>query len=68
MARAINVPVPVLSHQIVTQWYRAPEVLLGIERYSYPVDLWSVGCILAEMVNRKALFPGIPLNIIHTYR
>jgi len=42
----------------VTLWYRAPEILLGSRHYSTPVDVWSVGCIFAEMVNQRALFPG----------
>jgi serine/threonine protein kinase len=42
----------------VTLWYRAPEILLGARQYSTPVDVWSVGCIFAEMVNQKPLFPG----------
>lgn len=42
----------------MTLWYRAPEILLGARHYSTPVDVWSVGCIFAEMVNQKALFPG----------
>lgn len=44
--------------QVVTLWYRAPEILLGSRHYSTPVDVWSVGCIFAEMVNRRPLFPG----------
>ncbi|KAH9289693.1 hypothetical protein KI387_033810, partial [Taxus chinensis] len=44
--------------QIATLWYRAPEVLLGSTHYSTPVDIWSVGCIFAEMVKRRPLFPG----------
>ena len=43
---------------MVTLWYRAPEILLGARHYSTPVDVWSVGCIFAEMVNQKPLFPG----------
>ena len=43
--------------QVVTLWYRAPEVLLGTT-YATPVDIWSCGCILAELVTRKPLFPG----------
>lgn len=35
--------------QVVTLWYRAPEVLLGTKQYALPVDIWSVGCIFAEM-------------------
>ena len=38
------------TRQIVTLWYRAPEVLLGTTHYSTPVDMWSVGCIMAELV------------------
>lgn len=44
--------------QIVTLWYRSPEVLLGGTHYSTPVDMWSVGCIFAEMVRKQPLFPG----------
>jgi len=36
--------------QVVTLWYRAPEILLGSQHYSTPVDVWSIGCIFAEMV------------------
>ena len=43
---------------MVTLWYRAPEVLLGCQRYACPVDIWSVGCIFAEMVTKKPLFHG----------
>lgn len=43
---------------MVTLWYRAPEILLGARQYSTPVDVWSVGCIFAEMVNQRPLFPG----------
>ena len=44
--------------QVVTLWYRAPEILLGTEHYSTPVDIWSIGCIFAEMTNNAPLFPG----------
>lgn len=43
---------------MVTLWYRAPELLLGSQYYSTPVDLWSVGCIFSEMVTKRPLFPG----------
>ena len=46
------------SAQVVTLWYRAPEVLLGSRHYSTALDMWSVGCIFAEMVMRQPLFPG----------
>ncbi|KAG6481213.1 hypothetical protein ZIOFF_057809 [Zingiber officinale] len=58
LARAFGIPVRTLTHEVVTLWYRAPEILLGAHCYSTPVDVWSVGCIFAEMVNHKALFPG----------
>ncbi|XP_074710147.1 cyclin-dependent kinase 2 isoform X4 [Strix uralensis] len=44
--------------QVVTLWYRAPEILLGCKYYSTAVDIWSLGCIFAEMITRRALFPG----------
>lgn len=58
LARAFGIPVRSYTHEVVTLWYRAPEILLGSIQYSTPVDMWSVGCIFAEMVTRKPLFPG----------
>lgn len=58
LARAFSIPLRPYTHEIVTLWYRAPEVLLGQQSYSTPVDIWSVGAIFAEMLNKKALFPG----------
>jgi serine/threonine protein kinase len=50
------------SHQlinyVVTRWYRAPELLLDQKHYSYSIDMWSVGCILGEMLARRPLFRG----------
>eukprot|EP00435_Cladocopium_sp_Y103_P036037 s3524_g9.t1 len=46
------------THEVVTVWYRPPEILLGSEKYSLPVDLWSIGCVIAEMATGSALFPG----------
>lgn len=43
--------------QVVTLWYRAPEVLLGLS-YATPVDIWSVGCIIVELYSLKPLFCG----------
>jgi len=43
---------------VVTLWYRAPDVLMGSRKYSTPVDIWSVGCIFAEMANGRPLFAG----------
>eukprot|EP00128_Syssomonas_multiformis_P005393 Colp12_sorted_trinity150504_noHs@16796 len=58
LGRAIGVPVRTYTHEVVTLWYRAPEILLGAQQYSTPVDVWSIGCIFAEMVLRRPLFPG----------
>ncbi|OQR88222.1 cell division protein kinase 2 [Achlya hypogyna] len=58
LARAFGIPIRNYTHEVVTLWYRAPEILLGASHYSTPVDTWSIGCIFAEMANRKPLFPG----------
>ncbi|KAI5817843.1 kinase-like domain-containing protein [Pyronema omphalodes] len=58
LARAFGVPLRTYTHEVVTLWYRSPEILLGGKQYSTGVDMWSVGCIFAEMCTRKALFPG----------
>jgi len=49
---------PVLTEYIATRWYRPPEVLLGSTSYTQGVDMWSVGCILGELVAGKPIFPG----------
>ncbi|KAJ0988887.1 hypothetical protein J5N97_007243 [Dioscorea zingiberensis] len=48
-----------LSRVVVSRWYRSPELLLGVEKYTTGIDVWSVGCIMAEMVMNKVLFPGV---------
>ncbi|KAM6509952.1 Cyclin-dependent kinase catalytic subunit, variant 2 [Fusarium falciforme] len=58
LARAIGVPLRTYTHEVVTLWYRAPEVLLGGRQYSTGVDMWSIGCIFAEMCTRKPIFAG----------
>jgi len=58
LARAFGIPVRSYTHEVVTLWYRAPDVLMGSRKYSTPVDLWSVGCIFGEMSNGRPLFPG----------
>ncbi|XP_012968751.1 cyclin-dependent kinase 3 isoform X2 [Mesocricetus auratus] len=58
LARAFGVPMRTYTHEVVTLWYRAPEILLGSKFYSTAVDVWSIGCIFAEMVTGKPLFPG----------
>ncbi|XP_039593110.1 mitogen-activated protein kinase 15 isoform X1 [Polypterus senegalus] len=49
---------PELTEYVATRWYRAPEILLASTRYTKGVDMWSIGCILGEMLLGKPLFPG----------
>jgi len=58
LARAFSIPIKKYTHEVVTLWYRAPEILLGQEVYSPPVDIWSVGVIFGEMLTKKPMFPG----------
>jgi serine/threonine protein kinase len=58
LARAFTVPVPKYTHEVVTVWYRPPEILLGASLYSVPVDLWSIGAVLGEMATGQPLFAG----------
>ncbi|KAL3230546.1 Cyclin-dependent protein kinase PHO85 [Nakaseomyces bracarensis] len=58
LARAFGIPVNTFSSEVVTLWYRAPDVLMGSRTYSTSIDIWSCGCILAEMITGKPLFPG----------
>jgi len=47
-----------LTDYVATRWYRSPEVLVGSTQYSKAIDIWAVGCILGEMINRGPIFPG----------
>lgn len=58
LARAFGLPIKTYTHEVVTLWYRCPEILLGQKQYSLGVDLWSTGCIFAEMAQKKPLFMG----------
>ena len=58
LARVFSIPLRDYTPSVVTLWYRPPELLLGGTRYSLPLDMWSVGAILAEIVTRQPLFPG----------
>jgi mitogen-activated protein kinase 15 len=49
---------PILTDYVATRWYRAPEILLGSNKYTKGVDMWSLGCILAELLLGKPVFPG----------
>ena len=50
LARAFGFPIKTYTHEVVTLWYRCPEILLSSKHYSLGVDLWSTGCIFAEMI------------------
>lgn len=58
LARIFNFPMRGYTHEVVTLWYRAPEILMGTKMYGTGVDIWSLGCIFAEMIMRRTLFPG----------
>lgn len=64
-----------LTKHVVTRWYRAPEVILAQDTYNYKIDIWSVGCIFAELLSmmkenasnfmeRKPLFPGSSCKLL----
>jgi serine/threonine protein kinase len=63
LSRAITIPVGQLTHEVVTLWYRAPEILLGGAHYSMPVDMWSVGAVFAELAKGTPLFPSDNMEI-----
>lgn len=52
-----------MTEYVATRWYRAPELMLSLSHYTTAIDMWSVGCIFAEMIARKQLFPGT--NYLH---
>ncbi|EEB06770.1 CMGC/CDK/CDK5 protein kinase Pef1 [Schizosaccharomyces japonicus yFS275] len=58
LARSFGIPVNTFSNEVVTLWYRAPDVLMGSRNYTTSIDMWSVGCILAELITGRPLFPG----------
>lgn len=58
LGRPFGIPIRAYTHEVVTLWYRCPEVLLGGKRYSCGIDTWSIGCIFAEMVTKKPIFQG----------
>ncbi|KAF8334250.1 kinase-like domain-containing protein [Cantharellus anzutake] len=63
LARSVKTAAPggengFMTEYVATRWYRAPEIMLSFSNYSKAIDVWSVGCILAEMLNGKPLFPG----------
>jgi len=48
-----------LTPTVVTLWYRAPELLLGLDSYTTAIDMWAVGCVFAELLLNKTLFAGM---------
>jgi len=58
LARKFGDPLGPMTQLVVTLWYRAPELLLGETAYTTAVDMWSVGCIFAELIQKDPLFPG----------
>ncbi|KAG2061980.1 CMGC MAPK protein kinase [Suillus hirtellus] len=64
LARSVKATTPgaketgLMTEYVATRWYRAPEIMLSFKMYTKAIDLWAVGCILAEMLTGKPLFPG----------
>ena len=58
LAKTFGTPSRGLTHQVVTRWYRSPELLFGARYYGTGVDMWAVGCIGAELVLRKPFLTG----------
>lgn len=58
LARSFGTPEKALTGNVITRWYRPPEVIFGSTFYATGVDMWSMGCILAELFMREPLFPG----------
>ncbi|CAJ0579087.1 unnamed protein product, partial [Mesorhabditis spiculigera] len=63
LARAFGIPVRCYSSEVVTLWYRPPDVLYGAKLYDTSIDMWSAGCIFAEISNAgRPLFPGADVD------
>lgn len=58
LSRKLNLPLRSLTKDVITLWYRPPELLLSCNIYNTNIDIWSYGCILSEILNYKPLFPG----------
>ncbi|XP_062110608.1 cyclin-dependent kinase G-2 isoform X2 [Humulus lupulus] len=58
LSRQYGSPLKPYTHLVVTLWYRAPELLLGAKQYSTAIDMWSLGCIMAELLSKEPLFNG----------
>lgn len=62
LARSFEIKMPSYSSEVVTLWYRSPELLRGSKVYGYSIDMWSVGCIVSEILTGTPLFPGSDKN------
>lgn len=58
LSRSSGIPVETLTNEVVTLWYRSPELLLGSSKYNGSCDIWSIGCIFAELITNRPLFMG----------
>ncbi|XP_077285761.1 cyclin-dependent kinase 7 [Arctopsyche grandis] len=58
LAKSYGSPYRIYTHQVVTRWYRCPELLFGSRQYGTGVDMWAIGCILAELLLRVPFLPG----------
>ncbi|PAV83321.1 hypothetical protein WR25_12344 [Diploscapter pachys] len=58
LARFFGSPNRIYTHQVVTRWYRSPELLYGAKAYGVGVDIWAMGCIIGELLLKAPLFPG----------
>ncbi len=58
LCRTFTVPFEAYTHEVVTLWYRCPEILLGTDVYTNSVDMWSIGCIMGEMTTNIPMFAG----------
>ena len=67
LARSYEKQASNLTEYVVTRWYRAPEVMISTSEYTKAIDIWSIGCIFAELLGRTPIFPGIFLNKLYNY-
>ncbi|KAF9414755.1 Cyclin-dependent kinase catalytic subunit [Podila epigama] len=58
LSRSYDMPLQPRTKEVITLWYRAPELLLGSPLYSHASDMWSAGCVFAELINGAPFFPG----------
>jgi serine/threonine protein kinase len=56
-----------MTHEVVTLWYRAPEILLGYDMYTTAIDMWSMGCLFAELLFGRPLFSGELVSFYDLY-